>query len=294
MDIIMDKTPFSCRYAAQEVGYSILYKNPTDVKPFPLLKSDTGNAPLYNICPATHCRSFIVAKTDDRFIVSKGNGLSYTEWTFLNTGEFGDDTLGLLLKKDALRDFHVGNEIASLGIRTNRMEYVLELNTRVTLPNGNTLKPILLQYDVACPYRIADARFMTKEMIWSEVDKWETANIKHHDKKHMVAVEILVNNLRILHNHGILHNAIHSGNYTWALELLDFELSHTPSYPYEQDDYKRHVPCLMPREILQTYNVIIEIASILNESINYKDIDKLFAEYNYDLARFRVRQDYIL
>ena len=95
-----------------------------------------------------HCRSFVVSKTDNRFIVSKGNGLSYTEWTFLNTGELGDDTLGLLLKKDALRDFHIGNEIASLGIRTNRMEYVLELNTRVTLPNGNTLKPILLQYDV--------------------------------------------------------------------------------------------------------------------------------------------------
>lgn len=80
-----------------------------------------------------HCRSFVVSKTDDRFIVSKGNGLSYTEWTFLNTGELGDDTLGLLLKKDALRGFHIGNEIASLGIRTNRMEYVLDLNTRESL-----------------------------------------------------------------------------------------------------------------------------------------------------------------
>lgn len=227
----MNKTPFSCRYAAQELAYSILYKNPTDVKPFPLLKSNTGDTPLYNICPATHCRSFVVSKMDDRFIVSKGNGLSYTEWTFLNTGEFGDDTLGLLLKKDALRDFHIGNEIASLGIRTNRMEYVLELNTRVSLPNGNTLKPILLQYDAACPYRIADARFMSEEMIRSEVNKWEKANTRHHKKKHMIAAEILVHNLRILHDHGILHNAILSGNYTWALELLDFELSHTPSFP---------------------------------------------------------------
>lgn len=276
------------KYRAKEVEYNIACNNITSIKPFPLLKSNSGNCILYNICPATHCRSFIVAKTDDRFIVSKGNGLSYTEWTFLNTGEFGDDTLGLLLKKDALRDFHIGNEIASLGIRTNRMEYVLELNTRVILPNGNAIKPILLQYDVACPYRIADARFMAEERIRSEVNKWENANTRHHKKKHMVAAEILVHNLRILHDHGILHNAIHSGNYTWALELLDFELSHTPSFPYEQDDYKRHVPCLMPREILQTYNVIIEIASILNESINYKDIDKLFAEYNYDLARFRV------
>ena len=44
----------------------------------------------------------------------------------------------------------------------------------------------------------------------------------------------------------------------------------------------------MPREILQTYNVVIEIASILNEAIDYEDIDKLFVEYNYDLAKFRV------
>ena len=243
----MNKITFAYRYTAREVGYNILYNNLTDIKPFPLLKSNMGMTQIYNICPATHCRSFIVSKTGDRYIVSKGNGLSYTEWTFLNTGEFGDDTLGLLLKKDALRDFHIGNEIASLGIRTNRMEYVLELDTSVLLPNGNAIKPVLLQYDVACPYRIADARFMTEEMIRSEVNKWKKANTKHHNKKHMVAAEILVHNLRVLHDHGILHNAIHSGNYTWALELLDFELAHTPSYPYEQDDYKRHVPCLMPR-----------------------------------------------
>ena len=284
----MNITTFAYRYTAREVGYSILYNNLTDIKPFPLLKSDIEMTQIYNICPATHCRSFIVSKTGDRYIVSKGNGLSYTEWTFLNTGEFGDDTLGLLLKKDALRDFHIGNEIASLGIRTNRMEYVLELDTSVLLPNGNAIKPVLLQYDVACPYRIADARFMTEEMIWSEVNKWEAVNTRHHNKKHMAAADVLVHNLRILHDHGILHNAIHSGNYTWALELLDFELSHTLSYPYEQEDYRRHVPDLMPREILQTYNVVIEIASILNEAIDYKDIDKLFAEYNYDLARFRV------
>lgn len=284
----MNKITFAYRYTAREVGYNILYNNLTDIKPFPLLKSNMGMTQIYNICPATHCRSFIVSKTGDRYIVSKGNGLSYTEWTFLNTGEFGDDTLGHLLKKDALRDFHIGNEIASLGIRTNRMEYVLELDTSVLLPNGNAIKPVLLQYDVACPYRIADARFMTEEMIWSEVNKWEAVNTRHHNKKHMAAADVLVHNLRILHDHGILHNAIHSGNYTWALELLDFELSHTLSYPYEQEDYRRHVPDLMPREILQTYNVVIEIASILNEAIDYKDIDKLFAEYNYDLARFRV------
>lgn len=88
MDIIMNKTHFSCRYAAQEVEYSILYKNQTDVKLFPLLKSNTGSTPLYNIGP-THFRSFVFSKIDNHgFIVSEGNGLSYTEWTFLNTGDF--------------------------------------------------------------------------------------------------------------------------------------------------------------------------------------------------------------
>lgn len=84
----MNKTPFSCRYAAQEVEYSILYRNQTDVKLFPLLKSNTGSTPLYNI-GSTPFRSFVVSKIDDDgFIVSEGNGLSYTEWTFLNTGDF--------------------------------------------------------------------------------------------------------------------------------------------------------------------------------------------------------------
>ncbi len=284
----MNDTDFAYIYASKEVEYEILCSNTTDITPFPLLKSDSGKKRLYNICPATHCRSFIVARKDDRYVVSKGNGLSYTEWRFLHTGEFGDDTLGLLLKNDAIRDFTVGNEIASLGIRTNRMEYVLELNDIVSLHNGNIFKPILLQYDVACPYRIADARFMTEKMIWSEVEKWKMGNIRNHSKMYMIAADVFVKNLRILHDHKILHNAIHSGNYTWALELLDFEMSHTPSYPYEQEDYRRHVPTLMPREILQTYNIIVEIASILKESIDYKEIDNLFAEYGYDLKQFKV------
>ena len=46
----------------------------------------------------------------------------------------------------------------------------------------------------------------------------------------------------------------------------------------------------MPREILQTYNVIVEIAAILKEDINYKDLDALFAKNNYSLAKFKVKE----
>ena len=40
----------------------------------------------------------------------------------------------------------------------------------------------------------------------------------------MIAADLLLHNLQILHKNEILHNAISEQNYTWALELLDFEL----------------------------------------------------------------------
>lgn len=82
---------------------------------------------MYSLSP-NHGRSFLIGRNNDgKFIISKGNGLSYTQYKMLNTGEFGNDTWGLLLRNDAIRDFTLGMEINSLGIKTNQMEYVLEL-----------------------------------------------------------------------------------------------------------------------------------------------------------------------
>lgn len=280
----MTSMMFRYEYPASAEDFEITLEGSNELKAYPLLKDTAGKEIMYNICPATHCRSYIVAKAGERYVVSKGNGLSYTKCTFLNTGEFGDDTWGLLLEKDAVRDFKAGNKVASLGILTNKMEYVLSLGKAFTLPNGKPIHPVLLQYDVACPYRIADARFMTVEMIRAEVVKWERfPSSSRYSKNHMIAADVMVHNLRILHDNGILHNAIHSGNYTWALELLDFELTYTPSFPYEREDYCRHVPTLMPREILQTYTIIVEIASVLGEDIDYTAIDNVFMDYGFTL-----------
>lgn len=276
-------------YPASAVAFKKLLEGSNEISPYPLLKDPAGKEIMYNICPTTHCRSYIVAKVGDRYVVSKGNGLSYTKYTFLNTREFGDDTLGLLLEQDAVRDFNTGNEVASLGILTNRMEYVLSLDRVVTLPSGNAVHPVLLQYDVACPYRIADARFMTDDMIRAEVVKWKSLSSSRFTENHLIAADVMAHNLRILHDNGILHNAIHSGNYTWALELLDFELTHTPSFPYQQEDYRRHVVTLMPREIFQTYTIIVEIASVLGESINYAAIDNVFKDYGFRIEDFEVQ-----
>ena len=209
---------------ASESPYRIILLKDEKYEVFPYLRNPNGDKEMFCVS-SHHGRSYIVGKTnDDRFVVNKGNGLSYSQYQFIQTGEFGDDTLGLLLKKDAERDFIIGQEIETLGIKTNHMEYVIELLWEITLINGHQVRPILLQYDVECPYRICDAAFMTQEEIHREVTKWERMNERYFDKAYMIAANVLIRNLRILHDHNILHNAIHEQNYTWALELLDFEL----------------------------------------------------------------------
>lgn len=272
----------------ESTQYAVLMSNGESYPVFPYLRSLDGDKKMCCLSP-NHGRSYVVGRLDNgRYVVSKGNGLSYTQCKWLNTGEMGDDTLGLLLRKDAERDFTLGNEIAKLGIKTNHMEYVLELDREVLLQTGHILKPVLLQYDVECPWRINDACFMPQKALYAELAKWEKMNDKGFEERHMIAADILIHNLRILHDHGILHNAIHEQNYTWALELLDFELACSPAHPYEREDYRRHVKDLFAREITQTYNLINYIAYVLKEPIDYARIDRLFDEYGFDIEQYAI------
>lgn len=268
--------------------YRIIYCSDNAQTIFPYLRNPNGDKEMYCVS-SHHGRSFVVGRTNTgKYVISKGNGLCYTQHSFLHTGEFYDGTWGLLLRQDAERDFILGQEIETLGIKTNHMEYVLELDAEIALPNGHKIKPTLLQYDVECPYRICDAAFMTHEQIASEVAKWERINERGYDKAHMIAANVLIRNLRILHDHSILHNAIHEQNYTWALELLDFELACSPRHPYTSEDEMRHVKDLFPREIIQTYVIINYIAGVLREEIDFAEIDALFAEYGFDLKQYEV------
>ena len=267
--------------------FQVLMSNETNYHPYPLLRSSEGDRTMLCVSPL-HGRSYVVDKVGERYIVSKGNGLSYSQYTFMNTREFGDDTWGLLLKSDAFRDFELGNEISKLGIKTNHMEYVLELNQSIQLSTGHILKPILLQYDVECPFRIADAPFMSREQMYNEAIKWKSVDKWNCPNNYLIAANILIENLRILHENDILHNAIHSQNYTWALELLDFELSYSKSHPYSREDDRRHVKDLFPREIIQTYEIITFIAGALHEDIDYQLVDNLFIENGFDINALNV------
>ena len=153
--------------------YVILLQN-ANAQPYPLLKNNGGRLSMYCLSPI-HCRSFVVGQHEDgRYIVTKGNGLSYSTHTFLYTPEMPTDVWGLLRKEDALRDFHCGQDVQALGIKTNQMECVMELDCPIYIPQTKeTINPCILQYNVECPWRIADAGFMTPKQIWDEVQKWE-------------------------------------------------------------------------------------------------------------------------
>ncbi len=260
-----------------------------NVNSYPLVKDNDGKQFLYCVSPL-HGRSYVVGRHDDgRYIVSKGNGLSYSQHVFLHTPEMPTDVWGLLLKEDALRDYQCGLDILALGIRTNQMECVLELDLPLHIEQtGVDLRPCLLQYSVECPYRICDAPFMTHEQIMSEVAKWQRFNPHGWRQNHLISAEMLISNLRTMHDHDVLHNAIHEQNYTWALELLDFELARTPQHPYTKADYERHYGTLRSREVIQTYVIINYIAAVLQEQVDYGRIDNLFAEYGFDIEQFKL------
>lgn len=277
-------------FTANKYSYLILNeKKDCGYCPRPFLREHKGNEQIKCVSPI-HGRSFIVGKnTDESYVVSKGNGLSYSNFNSLNTESFGKYTWGLLGKENAIRDFSIGEEINSLGIKTNRMEYVLELDKEIFVESTNEIiKPVLLQYNVETPYRISDYAFIPKDLFKKEIKKWEQINSIGYKKSHLIAANVLIKNLRILHDNNIMHNAIHVQNYTWALELLDFESSRSNKLPYKNIEYEKHVSMLMPAEVIQTYEVINYISWCLNEEVVFQEIDEIFFEYKFDLKQFKL------
>ena len=244
-------------FYAKEVSYTIIKSNDVSVPPFPYLRDSSGNRTMICVSP-NHGRSYIVSKKDRRYIVSKGNGLSYTQYCHVNSGEFDDYTWGILLENEAVRDFEIGIEVHDLGIKTNIMQYVIKLEDEILLTNGHVLTPVLLQYSVECPYRICDAAYMSKEEIWRQVALWGKYNKRGSTQSYMVAAEVLVNNLKILH-------------------------SNSPQHPYSTKEEFHIVQDLFPREIMQTYDVINHIASCLNETINHAELEDLFLRFGFDI-----------
>lgn len=269
-------------FKAASYSFSILLCSNEGETPYPLLRDEKGDIDIFCVSPV-HGRSFVLGKKKDgRWIIGKGNGLSYSSYTFLSTGISDSYYWGLLQKTNAIRDFKIGMEISNLGIKTNQMEFVLKIDKVLKDKNIN---PYLLQYNVECPYRICDYAFMPKNIIKKYLLRWNSMNSQGFRYYHLIAANILIKNLRIMHDNNIMHNAIHIQNYTWTLELVDFEGARTDNNPYSNQDYEFHVPNLIQGEIIQTYEVINYIAHCLKEPIVFNTIDKIFSDYGYDLKK---------
>lgn len=250
---------------------------------FPYVKDVNGSLTMELVSP-THGRSFVLGRErNGRYVIGKGNGLSYSTYDFLINSQDDSDTWGGLSLESAIRDFEIGKEISKLGIKTNIMDYVLELPFN-TIFRGKISKAALLQYSIECPYRLNDYGFISQELLRQYVSLWETENTYH--QKHLIAADILFGNLKLLHENGILHNAINIQNYTWALELVDFEASHTPQMPFGSSEYQSFIPMLTEMEILQTYEIVNYIAWCLKEEPNYHETQEIIQSYKFDLRPF--------
>lgn len=272
-------------FKADNVPYNVVCSTDLAEAIYPLVRNDMGQHTISCVSP-THGRSFVLRTEENgRWIVGKGNGLSYTTHPFVLTSPVNGETWGGLSLDNAVRDFNISNEIRRLGIKTNKMEYVLSLDANI-IQGGKQCQAALLQYSVECPYRICDFGFIPKEELLKTISRWSGV----HLQKHLYAAEILVENLRILHHNNIMHNAMHPQNYTWALELVDFEASRTDTYPYDNADYEEYVPMLIKIEVIQTYEIVNYIAWCLGEIPDYCTIEKIFQNKGFEIKELQVKQ----
>lgn len=270
-------------YKATLVDYRIACQQHNINEVFPLVRDEKGQYTIYNVSPI-HGRSFVLKREENnKWIIGKGNGLAFTTHPFVLTSTVCGETWGGLSLSNAIRDYKIGNEIRELGIKTNHMHCVLELDKKI-IKNGEEKHAALLQYSVNCPYRISDWGFMPSSFFKKHILKWGN----EFPKKHLYAADVLVCNLRILHDNNIMHNAINTQNYTWDLELVDFEASRSDNYPYDNPEYEAHVPMLIEMEVIQTYEIINYIAWCLSEDPNYKEIEEVFKKYGFKLREHKL------
>lgn len=274
------------KYQAKEVPCNILFSQNNCKKIYPYIRDWGGDKSIYCISPI-HGRSFLICPLENgNWIVSKGNGISYSMHSFIDVSETDNYIWGALTKENAIRDYKICNEVSRLGIKTNQMHAVLELDYQL-IDKGTIVTPCLLQYDVVCPYRLCDYPFMPSSTFKKNVISWSNYESKYSEA-YLIAAEVLVRNLKILHDNKIMHNALHVQNYTWALELLDFESSRTEQYPYSNLEYEKNVLMLLDGEIMKTYEIINYIGWCLGGKIDYAKIDSIFKDYGFNLRKYNV------
>jgi hypothetical protein len=264
---------------------SIIYTSNNEIKLYPYFINDKSSE-IKCIAPSPlHGRSIIVDynEENERFIITKGNGLTYFPYGFISTDELESYAWGLLRSEDAARDYNSCNYINKLGVLTNKMEAVYLLSKKELKVNNKKvlLNPTILQYSVKCPYRIADIPFLTKKTISFYTDKWKDYFKSEFNDKYLITASVLIKNLNLLHTSDVLHNSINSQNISLSLELLDFELTRTPNTPYDNILDEVEFRKLMKREIIYTLEIINQVAIYFKEKVEKKYLISILKENGF-------------
>ena len=264
---------------------NILYQKKDVVLQNYIITSELTGIELISASPI-HGRSIITYFNNktNRYTITKGNGLTYFPYGFVNTKELDYNVWGYLNKIDATKDYLSGNYIYDLGIKTNLMEAVFSILPQKvnTFEKEQVLEPYILQYSVLCPYRIHDLPFISQKTRDYYVNQWQNFTQENYNDFHCIAADIMLGNIKIMHSNNVLHNAIHGQNYTLALELLDFELARTPITPYTSEKDEKLYPILFNREIIQTLQIVNYIAFFLKEKINTKILKNICKKHGYE------------
>lgn len=277
-----DLKPVFC--VTKEIRIVHLNNNATKLYPY-IISENKGNIESFLASPI-HGRSIIVDynNTTQKYTVTKGNGLTYFPFGFISTEELDSYSWGYLRLEDAIRDYESCEFIKKLGVKTNSMEAVFTL-TDEELKFSNKVEkitPNILQYSVECPFRLADIPFLKKETVFQYVSNWRDMFESDYKKLHCIVADVLLRNIRLMHKNNVLHNAIHSQNYTLCLELLDFELARTPMTPYELVEDETNYKKMQNREIIQSLEIVNQVCHFLNEVIDVKNLKKIMVKNGFE------------
>lgn len=255
-----------------------------NIKYYPYYVSEEKKSIKVEVPSPYHGRS-IIADYDEktkRFVITKGNGLTYFPFGFVATKELEDNTWGFLRQQDAVRDYKTGLFVSRLGLLTNNMEavYILDSKTIRTIDGKYFESPTILQYNVISPYRLSDIPYLPNFTINKYLKNWKF--LSNEREYHCIAADVFLKNLRVMWDNDVLHNAIHNQNYTMALELVDFELARSPETPYENPEDEKNYKALRNREVIQSLEIVNYLAFQLNEVLNISALRYLMKKYGFE------------
>jgi hypothetical protein len=224
---------------------------------------------------AVHGRSIIASSDNNEYVILKGSGLSYTLRSYVNISEYKYGHIwGHLQKSNGIREYKLGNLFSNLGGIGPKYEALIRINdyNQNNLVGLKRLTPYILQYKIKCPIRISDIGLYDRTEI---VRFLEENNAIAQNTFHLYFANICIDNLLILHNNNFFYNSLSIYNTSLLGEFVDFESSFTRDYFCPKEGFKDY-ESLMAREIINLFQVITVFADILNEKINYKELNYLF------------------